>query len=656
MRATCENCGQVQPPDWQPGDLCTHCGVVVRREQRCHWCVALTPAGKYCRHCGAGQVPDAQYGAARWLKHVGADQLVIPERLAAMDPEQVAHFTRLYQRHAIVAERHLDDLALAEGFARRRGWARALEQHLLPLLPLADADLAALTTPPLRGTTDAEKLLEIRQHSPFPLTQLLAALARLRLWQASGSEAEYSSQRIWQEKELAQRYLEDADPALRTEAALTLSHWRLVCASAQPPYGPLHTALHEALTGPFGVEAATGLALLTAQRLGTAQPVPTEALGAENSDLAFAAALASHAPDPLLAALRVPARSYAAARTLTRMGVAFNLAPLLPGFSPYELTVLLSLLISQERARPDLRPFLQAAVAGQLALEPSLRRAALDLLTRDLQPGDAVRLVRENPDRSFISKLLQNPALTPPELVAVCRELVEQGVFTTDNAPLAVYAQLPFSFIPEVWRTAPAASLQGLRPLANRQLATYSPGEALALADFLRAVLRDETAAPEARRQAQYVLTDWYRGYGHPSQLRLSFAPAAAASYFGSFEAYIAYFVHGLEHLPSLVALEGDSDFLRPLEAAAEPAGAAELLAALAQLPAPLTQRLRQGLTTLARTYDNWAMPRRWAVGVLALLQQHAPWREAVRADLQSLQASGDGQIDYLAERALADG
>jgi hypothetical protein len=41
---------------------------------------------------------------------------------------------------------------------------------------------------------------------------------------------------------------------------------------------------------------------------------------------------------------------------------------------------------------------------------------------------------------------------------------------------------------------------------------------------------------------------------------------------------------------------------------------------------------------------------------VLAVLQKHAPWREAVRADLVSLQASGDGQIDYLAKQALAAG
>jgi hypothetical protein len=648
MRATCENCGQLQPPDWQPGDLCGHCGAAVRRESRCHWCVALTPAGKYCRHCGAGQVPDEQYGAARWLKHGGADQFVIPERLAAMDPEQVAHFTRLYQRHTIVAERHLDDLAFAEGFARRRGWARALEQALLPLLPLSDADPAAFTIAPLRGTTDAEKLLEIRRQSPFAITQLLAALARLRLWQKVGSEADYSSLRIWEEKDFAERYLQDADPALRTEVGLTLSHWRLVCAEAQRPYGPLHDALQEAVSGPFAVEAATGLALLTAQRLGAAQPVPADALAAEDGDLAFAAALANHAPDPLLAALRVPTRGYAAARTLTRMGVDFDLAPLLPGFSPLQLGELFSLLAYQARPRPDLRPFLQA--------DSSIRRYALDLLTRDLQPGDAVRLVRENPDRSFIAKLLQNPALTPPELAALCRELVSQGLFTNDNIPLSVYTQLPFSFIPEVWRTAPVASLQGLRPLADKQLATHASGEALALADFLRAVLWDETASPEARRKAQYALTDWYRGYGHPSRIGLSFTPAAAAIYFGSFEAYVRYFVHGLEHLPSLQALEGDSDFLRPLEAAAEPTGAAGLLAAVTQLSLPLVQRLRQGLTTLARTYDNWALPRRWAVGVLAVLQQHAPWREAVRADLLSLQASGDGQIDYLAEQALATG
>ncbi len=651
MRAICETCSQVQPPDWQPGDLCTTCGTVVRREKRCHWCVALTPAGKFCRHCGAGQVPDDQYGAARWLKHLGTDQFVLPERLAALDPEQVEHFTRLYQRHASVAERHLDDLAYAESFARQRGWVRAQEQVLLPRLPLPDAELAALTRPPLRGTTALERLLEIRQTSPFAATQLLAALARLRLWLASGREADFKALSIWEDRELALGHLQDPDPALRTEVALVLGHWRLLCEGAGAK-SQLRDALHAATA--FPVEAATSLALIDARRQGQGQPVPALALAAEDGDLAFAAALANHAPDPLLAALRVPARCYVAARTLTLMRLDFNLAALLPGFSPHQLGELVYLLEVQERPRPDLRQFLQEVVAQQHGLDLGGRDRARNLLARDLRPGDAARLVRENPDSSFLAKFLKNTPLPPLELAAVCRELVDTNQLTNSILPASVAAQLPFSFVPEVWRTAPAASLQGLRSLAEQQLSTYASGEALALATFLRTAVWDEAVDPEARRQAQHVLLNWYQGYRHPAQVRLSFDPAAAAVYFGSFEGYVEYFVYGVEHLASLVALNADSDFLRPLETAAEPPDAEALLQAVVLLPLPLVLRLRRALLALARDYANWAMPRRWAVQTLALLQQHAPWRTAVRADLADLQTAEDDNVTYLAEQALA--
>ncbi|GAB3635950.1 hypothetical protein GCM10027422_15400 [Hymenobacter arcticus] len=653
MRAICETCNQVQPPDWQPGNLCTNCGTVVRREKRCHWCVALTPAGKFCRHCGAGQVPDDQYGAARWLKHMGTDQFVLPGRLAALDPEQVEHFTRLYQRHAIVAERHLDDMAYAEDFARQRGWVRAWEQVLLPRLPLPDAELAAFTLPPSRSTTAMERLLEIRQTSPFAVSQVLAALARLRLWQIHGSEADYKELGIWQDRELAERHLQDPDPAICTEAALTLSHWRLVSVGA-PPASQLLDALRTTTT--FPVEVATSLALAAARQQGKGQPVPALALAAEDDDLAFAAALANYAPDPLLAALRVPLRRYVAARTLTRMQFDFNLAALLPGFARHELEELLYLVSIQERPRPDLRQFLQEVTNKQHGLDAGSRDRARTLLARDLRPGDAARLVSENPDLSFLENFLKNTPLPPLELVAMCRELVNTNQFTNNMLSENVEAQLPFSFIPEVWRTAPATSLQGLRALATQQLTTYADGEALALANFLRAVVWEEAVATEARGLAHRVLFTWYQGYRHPSQVRLSFAPAAAAVYFGSFEAFVEHFTYGLEHLPTLVALDADSDVLRLLETAAEPADAPALLQALALLPLPLMLRLRRALVALARDYDRWSLPRQWAVRTLALLQQHAPWREDVRADLAGLQTATDSTVVYMAEQALAAG
>ena len=480
MRATCETCGQVQPPDWQPGDLCGSCGSVVRREKRCHWCVQLTPAGKFCRHCGAGQVPDDQYGAARWLKHLGADQFVIPDRLAAMDPEQVEHFTRLYQRQAIVVERHVQDLAYAEGFARQRGWARGWEEALLPLLPMPDERLASLAMPPARGTTDLTRLLEIRQQSPVTVSRLLSALARIRLWQLS--LLDYAALGLGQDVELALPALRDAAPAVRLETALTLSHWRFGSHGAAFGKNAIEDTLREAATGPLGLEASTHLALMTAYWQGKPQPVYAEALAAEDPELAFAAALANYAPEPLLAALRVPRCQYAAAFFLTRAGVSFDLAALLPAFTPDEVSNILEAVANQHRPRPDLRAYLTAALADPRALPRHARDRARDLLALDLQPGDAVRLLRANPDRHFGAKLLQNPALTPADRLAICREYVALNLFSINNLPAELIAALPASFAADNWRAAPADSLQGLGRLAEEQLkispARRGPGPA----------------------------------------------------------------------------------------------------------------------------------------------------------------------------------
>lgn len=649
MRAICEACGQVQPPDWQPGDLCGHCGTVVRREKRCYWCVELTPAGKFCRSCGAGQVPDEQYGAARWLKHLGSDQFTIPERLNALDPEQVEHFERLYQRHAIVAERHLDDLALAESFARQRGWARALEAALLPRLPLPDAELQALALPPRRGTTEAEQLAEIRDATPFAGTRLLAALARLRLWQTRDA---LTRDEIVPDLQALRTTTAPPDEALQFEKALTMSHWRL----SMEPGGLAYKAITEdglwAARTQFPLEAAVNAALFQVAGNGQPQPVPAAALAAEDSDLAFAAALAAQVPEPLLAALRVPARRYATALILTRMQLDFALALLLPHLTEDQVDHLLYIIHWQQRPRPDLRPFLQTLAAGEYG-RPVFRsgfiRQAQELLALDVQPGEALRLLRARPEMSFAVKLLLNPALLPTERLDVARELVALDMFMARDLPAEVLAQLPPDFVPETWRLAPPNSLQGLRQLAEQQLNSYDSHAAATLHRFLRAVLWDETAPEPARRQAWHVLQQWYQGYQHPTGLRLSFSAEAAAAYFGSLENYVDYFVYGLEHLPILQALDVESDFLRPLETATEPAQ----LPGLITVPLPLVLRLRRALVALARDYDNWSLPRRWAVQTLALLQQFPPWREGVRAELASLQTASDDYVVHLAGEAL---
>ncbi|MGI4873611.1 MAG: hypothetical protein ACRYFX_20835 [Janthinobacterium lividum] len=640
MRAICETCNAVQPPDWQPGDLCGHCGNVVRREKRCHWCVKLTPDGKYCRHCGAGLVPDAQYGAARWLKHVGSDQFVIPDRLAAMDPEQVEHFTRLYQRHAIVAERHVDDLAFAEGFARQRGWARALEEELLPRLPLPDDELAAFTLPPLHGTTDAEKLLEIRETSPYKTTRVLASLARLRLWQ--GTDATVQEAGVYRDFHDAHDYLSSPDQALKTEAGLTLCHWRMLLENVSySTEWQLKGAVLAALNGPLQVEAQTAVALFDACNQPEPQPVPAEALGSPDPDVAFAAALASHAPDALHAALRVPRRRYAAARILTTMGADFDLAALLPGFTPEQIGKLLWPISKQQRPRPDLRPLLQQIIAGQQPISSSDIAPVEELLLLDLHPGDAERLVSQYPEPRFLAKLLQVPTLPPAEVAAVCRELLRLGLFDTGKLTglLALIQAdgLPLTFVPETIGTVTLENLSSLQQVVYHQLNTHAGPDLQPLHTLLRRLRWDVSLPVKVRNWAHEPLEYWYAGSADSHRPELTFTEEAATAYFPTFRAFIEEFLYGLEHPAELATLATGFRFARPLGAVRELDDSALANTPLATLPPALLGRFSAALLAFVNDDQNDNYHREGGLHLLNLMRFHQPWQAEAQARFETL-------------------
>src|SRR5258708_3020295 len=141
MRTICEVCSHPQPPDWKPGDLCIDCGQPVRREVRCFWCARWTPAGKYCRRCGAAVLEESLYGAARMLREAGTDRFTIPKLIVELDPEQIDNFTRIYQRHAATMHRHVDHVRFLEGFLQQRHWSQALEDELIAQLPWPDEQL-----------------------------------------------------------------------------------------------------------------------------------------------------------------------------------------------------------------------------------------------------------------------------------------------------------------------------------------------------------------------------------------------------------------------------------------------------------------------------------------------------------------------------------
>ncbi len=202
--------------DWAAGDLCIACGGPARREVRCAWCTEWIPAGRFCRACGCEVVEPGQYASARMLKNAGVDRFALVQRLREMDPEQAANLARIYNTQLAVVTRRVEELRFCEGYLLQKGFARRLEEDLVPRLPMEKGDLAALDTGPVGPLgTVAQALEAIGQRSPIALTRKLASIALLRkghfeetfavAWQALGSD----------------------DGELALEAALALAHWRV---------------------------------------------------------------------------------------------------------------------------------------------------------------------------------------------------------------------------------------------------------------------------------------------------------------------------------------------------------------------------------------------------------------------------------------------
>jgi|GEM_PF-1579601 len=636
MRALCESCGALQPPDWQAGDLCGSCGAVVRREKRCPWCAQLTPDGKFCRHCGSGTVPDALYGAARMLKVGGVDQFSLPERLGQMDPAQLEHLSRLYAPHEAVLERHVDDLAFVEGFLRQGGWSRALENEMLPRLPLAADLLQALTLPPARAVSDIERLEEIRDSSPLPQSGQLAALAHIRLGAPRG-EADATK---------AEQALGSSEMSVRLEAALTLGHWRF---TSTHPYGAqvrdLKSALYEAYQayeGKFALEAAVGLSLLAqhySPSFGDPQvEVPRAALASEDPDTAFGAALALGETEMLLPALRVSLildnqaqplkleQRYAAALALARAGHAAPLAPILLELEPHEQERILETVRYKVGVAPELHDLLVHVLEQNSSW--SLRNTAAHLLALENRLEDALRLIEA--DTSFVDAVLRNPALSPHELERVCLKLLETGNFNLYQmkslTELATSGRVPDSFVPQVFAGADEYGRQELCSFAGQQLLARRNQT---LHRFLWSVL-DGDWPHQARERAWNALSSWYslsREGEEPLRLTLE----SLRHYFGSVGSFLEQLCELLERPDILRSLHRYDDFLMVLQEVE-----VGVLPAVRER-ASLLERLRKGLWSMVYDGEAYSSNRGAGLRLLGQLADSRTEREAFCDELRGL-------------------
>jgi hypothetical protein len=583
-------------------------------------------------------VPDGLYGAARMLKAAGVDQFSLPERLDSMRLEQREHFSRLYAPQGRMVERHLDDLSFVvrglrtgdgrpgnahagnghAGNGARQGWVSRLEDALLPLLPLPEAELRALILSPARAVTELERLAEIRDGSPFAPTSQLSALAAIRL----------GAPRNELDAHWALQALQSPDLGVQTEAALALADWRFTAGhpyAAQP--GNLRDALYDlyrrtAWAGmgradPLHAEAGLGLTLL-AQHYANVQSaqVPAELLtpllSSEAPDLAFGAALALGEAGALRAALRVPECRALAAVQLARLGEVAPLAPVLRLLEAYEQSRVLGQL---RVAAPELHGGLLELLGNR-----ETRTEAARLLLLERRPGDALPLVEADPD--LAEQVLRNPALGVLEVEQVCARLLEHGQFRLPRLSvlreLAESGGMSDAFVPEQFAAASDEGRQELFSLAGLQLvARADPG----LHRFLWELIEGEHL-PQTRERAWGVLAGWYGRYGQ----ELRFSLAGARQFFGGVEAFVERLCRVIEHPDMLAGFFTSYHFLKLLEDTDQ-----DVLPAVRE--AASAGRLRRDLLALARDEEQFAPYRAGAVRLLGQLSDSAEGRRLLRAE-----------------------
>lgn len=518
MRALCEACGQPQPPDWTPGEQCVHCGQAVRRELRCFWCAKWTLAAKFCRSCGAETVEPRVYGAARMLKDAGTDRFSVPKMLRELDPEQIENFTRIYQRHAALVARHVDELRFLESVLRQSVWSPGLEDELIKRLPWPEETLKAMSDVPRPPDDPLPKARSIAEHSPFGVTQAVAAVARLRLRDLK-AHADVVN------------LLHGSDPALRAEAALALASWRVLWTVGRPR-PDVRPLLDELRKSPFPVEAAVGLALLTQQT----DDLLRDALASEDPDVAFGAALALGDVDRLRAALKGDELQQAAAgRKLVEMGVIQAVVETVEK-SPLEVrTELVEALLRRKGPAPEASAtLLEIVESGE---DERLRERAARLLCRDLRPEWVLRIAKAaRGDRHIYQNLLQAPGLGPSEASELGAFLLREGAFRMHQYGMSdVAKKMPAAFVPAHFAAADEETKPELLRFAEKQL---EEGDVEELHRFLLNACFGPHSA-KVRAGAWWALHRTYRNRGEYSgRGPLKLETAVLERFFGSVAAF----------------------------------------------------------------------------------------------------------------------
>jgi hypothetical protein len=463
--------------------------------------VKWTPEASFCRSCGAAVLKARDFGPARMLKDAGTDRFTIPKLLADLDPEQVEDFRRIYQRHAIAVERHTMRIRELEKRLWRKDWSARYEDEMTARLPLNEEDLQALEA----------------GDSAVDFTRGLEDLAALQ----QGSEDAYAS---------ATRLLSSSDRYLREEAAMSLSHWRVLTRWGVRDGRRLLEAL-------LAVEASPAVAVRVATLGGEAGSTVRDALDHRDPDIAFQAALAlgdagrlgAHAVDP------DQLRRLAAGEKLVDLGEKLPLVRIIPSLDAAGQERILKAI--NRRHKRGSYPELRSALfdLAESTTHPRIRSLACAALCPDCPPAEVLRIARAaKADPGIYQDLLQRAEPPPDVLESFGEFLLREGHFRMGQygmSDVAKPGRMPETFVPRYFDTARETEQIELIRFAEEQLA-FGAGEMLHA--FLIRLKFDPNRSPAVHSAVWSSLHRWYYRIEVGNMGPMVFGQSAAERFFGA--------------------------------------------------------------------------------------------------------------------------
>lgn len=493
------------------------------------------------------------------LREAGTDRFTIPKMIVELDPEQVDNFSRIYQRHEAVLHLHVEHVRFLERFLVQKQFGNALEEELTPQLPWPDEtfeklsssaeQIGAIAPGPRTRDRNGSTARKLEEQSPFLKTRSLALLVRLRLDD-------------WTAQREAGNLLFSSDAAVRNEAILALTSWRVVYGTGiEDHYRELKQALRES---PFRLQAALRLGMLGEPD----RAMIREALVSPDREIRLMGALTGSDRDSLAAWLgsEDSLERFAAGRRLVELDYADGLSDVLLRASPDEQTKLLKAIAQRAKPVPDIRDACYQILADTDGVQ--LRRAAVSVLCLGCPPGEVERMAgAARKDSTIVQMVLQRAELPPEGLERLGAWLLKQEVFRAEQYGMndvAKQGRMPPDFVPRHWNAAGDSLRHELCRFAEMQLDQY-PDEALLR--FLVSLAFQAGGSVPVRTDVWRSLYRLQRRVDLTAKSPVVIRMDSIERFFGDLESFLDAFTAFLQDssLPALVQESAPGDALKHL-------------------------------------------------------------------------------------------